>query len=189
MIDLNEACRRTAGVLADVQDHQLDAPTPCAPMTLRDLVAHIGMLSVAFAAAARKELGPLTDTSPNDRPAELAPDWRATYPGHLAELARAWQEPTAWEGMTQAGGVDLPGDVAGSVALAEVVIHGWDVARSIGRGYDVDAATAQACLQHLAAFDATGTEGLFGPAVPVGDHASALDRIIGRSGRDPDWRP
>ena len=41
------------------------------------------------AAAARKDLGPLTDTSPDDRPAELASDWRATYPDHLAELARS----------------------------------------------------------------------------------------------------
>ena len=36
----------------------------------------------------------------------------------------------------RAGGVDLPGDVAGNVALAEVVIHGWDVARVTGQPYD-----------------------------------------------------
>ena len=32
----------------------------------------------------------------------------------LAELAAAWQEPGAWEGMTRVGGVDLPGEVAAS---------------------------------------------------------------------------
>lgn len=189
MIDLSHACRRTADVLADVADQHLDGPTPCALMTVGDVVAHVGMLSVAFTAAARKDLGPLTDTSPDDQPAQLTPGWRLTYPEHLAELARAWQNQSAWEGMTRAGGVDLPGDVAGSVALAEVVIHGWDIARSIGRHYDVDDATARACLQHLAAFDAAGTQGLFGPAVAVDEAAPALDRIVGRSGRDPQWCP
>ena len=89
--------------------------------------------------------------------------------------------------MTRAGGIDLPGEVAGSVALAEVVIHGWDVARAIGRPYDGDPATVQACLAHLTQFDTSGTEGLFGPAVPIADGAPDLDRVIASSGRDPAW--
>ncbi|NVN51343.1 TIGR03086 family metal-binding protein [Mycolicibacterium hippocampi] len=186
MIDLTEPCRRTIEVLAHVRDDQLDAATPCTDMTLRELVAHIGALSVAFAAAARKELGPLTDTPPEEV-VGLEQDWRRSYPEHLAALAQSWTRPDAWTGMTRAGGVDLPGDVAGSVALAEVVIHGWDVARATGQPYDVDAATAQACLTHLAQFDTSGTEGLFGPAVAVPDDAPVIDRIVGLSGRDPRW--
>jgi uncharacterized protein (TIGR03086 family) len=187
MIDLSESCRRTAKVLANVSDDQLDAPTPCPDMPLRAMVAHIGGLAQAFAAAARKDLGPLTDTPPEDD-GELEPDWRAAYAAYLAALAQAWRESDAWTGMTRAGGVDLPGDIAGNVALAEVVIHGWDVARVTGQPYDVDAATADACLTHLAQFDTSGTEGLFGPAVAVPDDAPAMDRIIGLSGRDPGWR-
>jgi len=45
-------------------------------------------------------------------------------------LAGAWQEPDAWTGMTVAGPVEMPGEIAGLVALNELVIHGWDVARS-----------------------------------------------------------
>ena len=48
-------------------------------------------------------------------------------------MAEAWQDPAAWEGMTAAGGVDLRGEVAGVVALDELVIHGWDLAKAIGR--------------------------------------------------------
>ena len=36
-------------------------------------------------------------------------------------------------GTTKAGGLELPGEVAGLVALDELVIHGWDVARSSGQ--------------------------------------------------------
>ena len=91
--------------------------------------------SLAFAAAAGKEFGPLTDTPPADD-APLDADWRSAYPQHLAALADAWKDPAAWEGMTRAGGVELPAEVMGNVALAEVVIHGWDVARAIGAPYD-----------------------------------------------------
>ena len=65
---------------------------------------------------------------------------------------------------------------------------GWDVARAIGRPYDCDPATAAACLAHLAQFDTSGTEGMFGPAVPIADGTPGLDRVIALSGRDPAWR-
>ena len=187
MNDLTKACSATSDVLAKVSDDQLELPTPCEKLSLDELVAHIGGLALAFTAAAGKEFGPLTDTPPTDG-AEIDGDWRTSYPQRLSALAAAWQNPDAWQGMTRAGGVELPAEVMGSVALAEVVIHGWDVARSIGQPYGGDPATVQACLAHLAQFDTAGTEGMFGPAVKIADDAPALDRVIAQSGRDPAWR-
>lgn len=187
MTDLTSACQYTADVLAGVSDEQLARPTPCAKLRLDDLIAHIGGLALAFTAAARKDFGPLTDTPPVDA-AQLDADWRTAYPQRLAGLADAWGDADGWQGMTRAGGIDLPGEVAGSVALTEVVIHGWDVARAIGQSYICDPATAQACLAHLAQFERAGTEGMFGPAVPIADDEPDLDRVIAMSGRDPAWR-
>jgi uncharacterized protein (TIGR03086 family) len=185
MIDFTSACQRTADVLATVSDEQLSAPTPCEKLSLRDLVGHVGGLALAFTAAARKDFGGLTDTPPVEG-APLDDDWRSAYPARLAELAGAWREPAAWEGMTRAGGVDFPAEVGGLVALTEVVIHGWDVAAATGQDYDVDAETAAAVLPHVTAIAEEGpTEGLFGAAVPVADDAPVLDRIIALSGRDP----
>ncbi len=188
MNDLTSACQRTADVLAGITDDQLDLATPCEKMPLDAMVAHIGVLSLAFAAAAGKEFGPLTDTPPADD-APLDADWRSAYPQHLAALAAAWKDPAAWEGMTRAGGIEMPAEVMGNVALAEVVIHGWDVARAVGAPYDSDPATLQACLAYLEQFDPAGTEGMFGPAVPTADSAGDLDRVVAMSGRDPAWRP
>ena len=88
--------------------------------------------------------------------------------------------------MSRAGGVDFPGEMAGIVALTEVVIHGWDLAAASGQDYNVDPATLDAVLPHVTAIAAEGpVEGLFGPAVPVADDAPTLDRVIGLTGRDP----
>ncbi|ODQ96240.1 TIGR03086 family metal-binding protein [Mycolicibacterium holsaticum] len=189
MIDLMPACRRTADVLATVTDEQLSAATPCADMRLDQLLAHIGGLALAFTAAARKEFGPLTDTPPQVGAQALDGDWRTSYPARLAALADAYADPSAWQGMTRAGGVDFPGEVGGLIALTEVVVHGWDVARATGQPYDVDAATAAAVLPHVTQSAAEGpVEGLFGPAIPVADDAPVMDRIVGLTGRDPAWR-
>ncbi len=188
MIDLTPACRRTAQVLANVTDQQLTASTPCEQLPVDELVAHIGGLALAFAAAARKDFGPLTDTPPTFDGA-LDADWRTAYPRHLMELATAFGDPAAWQGMSRAGGVDFPGEVGGLIALMEVVVHGWDLARATGQPYDIDPATADAVLPHVAQFAAEEpVEGLFERAVPVADHAPALDRIVGMTGRDPAWR-
>ena len=162
MIDLTQACQRTADVLAKVDDEQLTTRTPCENYRLSDLVSHIGGLALAFTAAARKDFGQWTDSGPAQG-APLDDDWRTSYPARLAELAKAWREPDAWQGMTRAGGIDLPAEVAGSVALTEVAIHGWDVARATGQTYDIDPASTEALLAHVAQVAAEGpVEGLFG---------------------------
>lgn len=189
MIDMTSACRNATAVLAAVNDDALDARTPCEKLSLRELVAHLGGLGVAFAAAARKDLGELTDTPPGENGYQLDDDWRRAYPANLAGLADAWRAPEAWEGMTRVGGVDLPSEVCAMVGLTEVVVHGWDVARSTGQPYEVDDDVADAVLAHIASFAAEGpVEGLFGPAVAISNDAPAFDRAIALSGRDPGWR-
>jgi hypothetical protein len=52
--------------------------------------------------------------------------------------------------MTKAGGLDLPGEMAGVIALDEIVVHGWDVARSSGQPYDVRSARGRVRLRRAA---------------------------------------
>ena len=60
--------------------------------------------------------------------------------------------------MTQAGGIDLPGEIAGLVALDEVVIHGWDVARATGQPFDSNPAVLEAVHGFVAQFSGPGQE-------------------------------
>jgi uncharacterized protein (TIGR03086 family) len=185
-LDLEPAARRMAGLVRDLPDGALDGPTPCEAYSVGDLLHHVHGSVLAFTAAAVK--APL-DGGPAGDASLLAPDWRTTIPRDLEALVHAWRNPAAWEGMTAAGGVDLPGEVAGVVALDELVLHGWDLARAIGRPGDYDGPELPAVQQMVEQFAAAGVDGLFGPAVAVPADAPLLHRILGMAGRDPQWAP
>ncbi|MPY95701.1 MAG: TIGR03086 family protein [Acidimicrobiia bacterium] len=190
-VDLGPATRRMADLVSGVRDDQLDGPTPCPGYTLGDLVDHVGGLALAFTAAATKAGGEAGAQAPSGDASRLGDDWRARIPGDLRALATAWGQPSAWSGTTQAGGIDLPAEVAGTVALDELVVHGWDVARASGQAYECDRGSLEAVHGFVAQFSGPGQEaaraGLFGPVVDVPEGAPLLDRVIGLTGRDPTW--
>ena len=193
LVDLEPASRRLADLVAGVPDDLLDAPTPCPAYTVGDLLDHVGGASLAFTGAAVKDTGDVTSQGPSGDASRLSDDWRTHIPRDLVALAAAWRDPDAWTGMTKAGGVELPGEVAGLVALDELVVHGWDIARATGQAYDVDAASLEAVQAFVSQFSEPGQEemraGLFGPVGEVPEDAPLLDRVIGLTGRDPAWSP
>lgn len=148
--DLAPAAQQIAELLDAVDDTRLSAPTPCPGVTVSALLAHIGGLAVAFRDAAHKELGATTDTGPSVEEMVLADGWRDTLPQALDEMVTAWRSPEAWQGMTRAGSVDLPGEIAGMVALNELVLHGWDLARSTGQPFRAEEAHLDSTLALLA---------------------------------------
>lgn len=189
-LDLGPQALIVARLAEEVGEEQLDAVTPCPEYAVRHLLGHLAGLSVAFRDAGRKDLGATTDTDPTSRLPDVTPGWRAELPKVLGELAEAWRDPAAWTGETRAGGVDLPGEVAGIVAADELVVHGWDLARATGQPYAPDAAALDAAYEMLApSVDDPSRGTIFGPVVPVPEGAPLLDRVIGLSGRDPGWAP
>jgi uncharacterized protein (TIGR03086 family) len=187
--DLRPAAAQLAKIVENIGDDQLERPTPCPTYTVADLLDHVAGLGLAFTACARKDLSPeTTGQPPMPSAAQLDPAWRATIPPSLAALAEAWRNPAAWDGMTQVGGVDLPGQVAGLVAMNEIVIHGWDLARATGQAFDADEASLLASTGFLEQAPDRSSGQLFGPIIEVGSDAPLLDKVIGLAGRDPAWR-
>jgi uncharacterized protein (TIGR03086 family) len=191
--DLSAAAATMAELIRNISDDQLTGPTPCPDYSLGDLVDHVGGLTMAFTWAANKEGAERSAQGPSPDASRLTDDWRTRIPADLTQLAQAWKQPDAWTGMTQAGGVDLPGEIAGIVALDELVIHGWDVARASGQDYDPDPESLAIIHQFVSGFSQPGQEasreGLFGPVVKVPDSAPMLDQVVGMAGRDPNWSP
>ncbi|CAM5648844.1 TIGR03086 family protein [Streptomyces spiroverticillatus] len=183
VFDLGPAARRLARLLDGVAEGGLDGPTPCAEFSVRDLLAHLVHLTAAFRAAARKE------PEPPAGPA-LPADWRHRLPGQLAALVDSWHEKDAWTGSTTVGGTPLPAGVAAQIALDELVLHGWDLARATGRPFACDRSSLQVVYALLAPeADNPARAPMFGPVVDVPDGSPFLDRVVGLGGRDPQWVP
>jgi uncharacterized protein (TIGR03086 family) len=193
MVDLEPATTKLAEVVQGIPEGMLNAPTPCADYSLGDLLDHVSGSLLAFTAAAAKDSGEETARGPWGDAAHLGDDWRSRLPRDAAALAQAWRDPAAWTGMTRAGGVELHGDIAGVIALDEVVVHGWDVARASGQPYECDERLVEVVYEFVMGFAGPGheenREGLYQPVVPVPDDAPLLDRLIGLTGRDPGWSP
>jgi uncharacterized protein (TIGR03086 family) len=190
MLDLEPATRALSQLVTNVRDDQLDAPTPCTETTLGGLLDHIDGLSQAFTAAATKSGTEASNAGPSADASRLGTDWRERIPQRLSGLATAWQDESAWAGMTEAGGQELPAELAGVIALNEVIVHSWDVAAASGQPYDCDTELVDAAtgfVRPTATASPDGVPGLFGPAVAVPDGASPLHQLIGLTGRHPQW--
>ena len=91
--------------------------------------------------------------------------------------------------MSHAGPIELPAEMAGLVAVDELLVHGWDIAVATGQGYDPSQEEIEAAISFVSNFEAPRDGSLFGPIVAVPDVASPLNRLLGLTGRDPNWRP
>ncbi|MCW2526994.1 MAG: hypothetical protein JWM76_1854 [Pseudonocardiales bacterium] len=191
MLPLDSATRTLAELVEGVRDDQHANPTPCGPMKLGALLDHVNGLSIAFKDAADKAIPEGGSQPPSSDASRLAPDWRTRIPKQLNELAQAWRDEKAWSGMTEVGGVALPGEVAALVAVNEVILHGWDIAVSSGQNTAYPPDAIEAAMQFVsqsAAENPEGTPGLFGAPVAVPDDAPALEKLVGLTGRGPGWR-
>ncbi len=188
MFDLTPAADRMVTVLTHLDGARLDGPTPCPDYTVGDLVDHVGGLALAFAGAARKtpvEGGPSGDAS------RLEDGWATRIATDLGELADAWKDPDAWQGIARAGGFEMPAEVAAVVTLNELVLHGWDLAVATGQPYeptDAEMAVQVEMLAPSAEANPDGVPGLYGPPVSTSS-GRPFDRILALAGRDPGWTP
>ena len=196
ILDLDRRALAAAGeAVARVTAAQLDNPTPCRDWTLRELLSHMLGHNHGFAAAARGETVPAAvwDGSPAvDDP----------YPAY-AESAQAASDAFAAPGALDRQ-IELPGLGAFPLRIAigfhfvDYLIHGWDVARSIGAtsgpgggpGYADSELTATA-LKFASRWpdvpQMRGPGAPFGPKVDVPASAPPFDRLLGLLGRPPDW--
>lgn len=175
MFDIGSAAAEMRRLVSNVRDDQLDAPTPCPDWNVADLLAHIHQFASIFAHNARKDDARL--------PENLVPDWREAIPYQLDDLARAWRQESAWHGRVSAGGVEMDAADNAVVAIEELTVHGWDVARATGQDLRFD----DAHLDQVDRFFELFGQGPFGPAKRAPADATRLEQTIARTGRVPSW--
>jgi uncharacterized protein (TIGR03086 family) len=165
----------TLAVIRAVRPDQLTAPTPCTEYDVQELIGHLQHWAPALARASRHCDG------------AAPPEVEA----RIDELVAAWSVPTAWEGMTTMGGPhEMPARMIGAMAVGEVVVHGWDLARATGRPISWDETLLDFLYDEVAKTAELGREmQAYGAEIPVPRTAPVLDRMLGLTGRDPHWTP
>lgn len=188
MSHLSDAAEAMAEIVKNIEENKLSAPTPCAEYDVRGLVQHLLFWGPSLAGAGSKESVPPPAAAESD--VDLtAGDWRGDLLAHLSGTAAAWAPESAWEGMTRMGGpTELPAAMIGDMIVGELVVHGWDLARATGQRLML----SDDLLAHLYDAVAVGAEqgremGLYGPEVAVPATAPTLARVLGLTGRDPEW--
>jgi uncharacterized protein (TIGR03086 family) len=153
---------------------RLDAPTTCDPWTVRTLMNHMLLVQSAFVAHARGERFSLS--LEEDPPDVLTDDPYADFEQARAEALRVFGGP----GVIERTGTNL-GNIFG-----DQLLHGWDLAVSTGQDATMPEGLPEAAyaLVH-GAFTEEGRKGVLKPEVSVEADASAQERLLAYSGRDP----
>jgi uncharacterized protein (TIGR03086 family) len=191
--DLGTGVNELIKLVGQVGDRDLVQQTPCPLYTVEGLVGHIDGLAQAFTDAARKARSARLEQPPNPHTVRLEDDWRVETPRHLRTLADAWRDPQAWEGMTRIAGLDAPAEMVALTVADEIVVHGWDLARALGRDYTADPVLVEASRSFLTAFTSAdapaGDDVAFGPTRSAPAGASPLEQVVALAGRDVTWSP
>jgi uncharacterized protein (TIGR03086 family) len=173
-VDTLAAALDQAGRALDaVRDDQLDEPSTCGDWTVRQLASHVAASPARFAQMGRgEEVDWAAD--PGIADGEHAAAFRSSAEDHLSGV-RA-----------------LPEEQQGSAAfaVAEYAVHSWDLVTSTGSDVSLDDSIAETALATMQqGLNDENRQGAFGPEVSVPADASAYERLVAFSGRNPRGRP
>jgi len=186
LLEADEAATRgSVAVVARIAPPDLSLPTPCALWDLRALLAHMTVQHRGFAAAAAGRGG-----DPDVWRPVSAENPVAAYLSAAAEVLSAFAEPGVLDRAFVLPEIprapSFPGPVAVGFHLVDYVVHGWDVAQTIGVPYAPPDEVVAAALPVARAVPARSEAGgAFAPALAVPAGAAALDEILLLLGRTP----
>jgi uncharacterized protein (TIGR03086 family) len=206
------SCRRVTddalALISTVQGSEWSAATPCEGWDARTLVNHMIGTATAFVGGLWKATAN-TDPAPLDLGAGDAAtvyerangalsqgmsmgfsdaELPEAYKRAAAALVAAWEQPGATERTIQMSFGPLPGVVALKVSTADSMIHAWDLAKALGRPFDMDQEAAEATIVLMQQFNDPAQRGPgkgFGHVIPWPETAPLQERLLALSGRQP----
>jgi uncharacterized protein (TIGR03086 family) len=179
-----EAARVVAGAAKAANTKTLEQTTPCTDWDLRTLLNHT-ILWTSYSAE-RRAYGESVAEELMSKDFTAEPGYAQDYQGQIAKAVDAWSKPEAWAGDRNVMGSATPAADIAAMLIAEMVLHGWDIAKATGQDYRCDDAVAQAVLETVQAQGELFRQYQgFAAIVPVPDDATTFDRALALSGRDP----
>ena len=192
IVDLDaRAVEATVSLVKQAGLEDLDRPTPCAGWNLAGLLGHMTAQHYGWIAAAVGHGADLSVWQPGPPVADPI--------GEYAEASRRVLEAFADDGVLDreftlaeiSPVLRFPAAQAISFHFIDYVVHGWDVARSLGLAYQPEPDLLAAALPVALAVpggEARKRDGApFAPGVAVPAQAGLLDQIVATLGRRPSW--
>jgi uncharacterized protein (TIGR03086 family) len=176
-LDSAEACLGVLQqVLHTITSDDMSRQTPCAEFNVAQLTKHLLNSITVIGDAVDAKLPPYDETDSVERQISAAAD----------SVLDAWHRH-GLNGMVMVGPNEAPAAVMAGVLSIEFLVHAWDYAVAIGRDVDVPDSLTEYVLglaRSIIAPASRTNEGFHQPvAVPAG--ASALDRLVAFTGRNP----
>jgi uncharacterized protein (TIGR03086 family) len=174
--------------IATVSPGDLEKPTSCADWNVGALVQHMLAVAVIYGRAfGSEESPPLAAPGGGTVTAE---GLSSAYGQAADNVLTAARVPGALDGTVKLTSIDLPGQLAIRLLVAEQLLHSWDLAQGIGQPFAMDESLASETLdglrEVLAALPGVrGAGRAFGEEVPCPADAPIQDRLLAFAGRQP----
>src|SRR5580700_10244844 len=140
------AVRASVRVVSQASVADLARPTPCADWRLAELLAHMTAQHNGFAAAAAGDGGDLVHWQTGAPVADLVGEYAAAAERVIAAFAAAVAPAGKFVLPEIRPELPFPAVEAIGFHFVDYVVHGWDVARTLGLGYDLDSYVLAAAL-------------------------------------------
>ena len=182
--EMTDAADAAARTVANVDAGQFGGPTPCTDWDVRALLNHL-ILWTSYSLEKRAHGESVSEElMATDFAAQ--PDFALRYRAQLDRALGAWADPAAWSRKLDVMGSPTPASDVAALNIAEMILHGWDLAVATGQQYTVTEPAATAALEAIGANAELFRQYQgFAEQVPVPDGAPVLDQALALSGRDP----
>jgi uncharacterized protein (TIGR03086 family) len=151
---------------------RLDAPTTCDEWNVRTLLNHMLQTQRYFVGSARGEKVALSQ----DPPDLLSDDPCSDFDRTRADALHIFAEP---------GVIERTGPALG-IAFSDQLLHGWDLAISTGQDASMPEGLPEAAYAMIhGRFTDEQRKGVFKPEIVVPPDASAQEKLLAYTGRDP----
>jgi uncharacterized protein (TIGR03086 family) len=184
------AVRASVQIVSQASAADLSRPTPCSDWTLGELLAHMTAQHEGFAAAAAGDGADLVHWQTGAPVADPVGEYAAAAERVTAAFAAAGVLAGEFVLPEISPKLRFPAAEAIGFHFVDYVVHGWDVARALGRGYDLEPdvlAAALAIAQAVPDGERRRRPGAaFAPRVAASS-GGPLGQIVALLGRRPDW--
>jgi uncharacterized protein (TIGR03086 family) len=169
-------------VVTQIETSQLTNSTPCSEWDLQALLNHIVYEIIwipdMMAGVSFKETGEIHEGN------LLGDDFKSTWGSVVAAATKSIND-TPHEQIVHMSSGDAPASAYIDEVAVDILIHGWDVAKSIAKPYDVSDELldrAEGLVDHL--MEAYGAYGVFGTPLIVSPDADRFTKLLAKMGRE-----